>query len=169
MGDYQMGKRFWATQIKRTALSLIAAFALGVLFDYLAYEEFERSGLVAGLVAVALYLLAGLGIGVVNLISGLIYVWLWGGKDMKEAILHDLRSAKLPPPDEYHAKRFDYVAEVADDDEYPPETRVKAAGLYAAYHLASQRAGFFNGVALAQAADEAVLRYAQEAPQPRPE
>ena len=165
MGQYAVNKRFWVTITKRTILSLLVAFALGLLFDRFVFEEYQRSGWAAGLVAIGLYVAAGLAIGLVNFVSGILLAAVWGAKEMRDAVLHDLRAAKLPPPDEYHAKRFDYLDWIASDEEYPADVRVRAAALYAAYTVAYQRAGFFNAVALAQAADDAVLRYAQEAPE----
>lgn len=164
MNESQMGKRFWIVQIKRLILGLASAFAIGLLFDQFFNDDYLRSGIWAGVAGVGLYLLASVGLSVVNLVSGLVYNLLWRGNDMQEAVLQDLRNANLPAPEEWHAKRMDYLEHLIADPAYPAEIRIKAASIYAAYSVAYQRAGFFGGVALAQAANDAVLRYAQEAP-----
>jgi hypothetical protein len=167
MSEQRMAQRFWAVQIKRSLLALTVAFAAGLLFDRFFYESSERSGWLAGVVAVGLYLVAGLALGLINLATGLIYNSVWRGSDMKEAVLDDLRAAKLPPPDEWHPKRIDYLDNIADDERYPCDVRIRAAAVLASYRIVSHRSGFFNGLAFTQAADDAVLRYAQEAPKYR--
>lgn len=139
-----MAQRFWAVEIKRSLLALAVAFAAGLLFDRYFYESFERSGWIAGVVAVGLYLVAGLALGLVNLATGLIYNSVWRGSDMKEAVLDDLRAAKLPPPDEWHPKRIDYLGSIADDESYPCEVRIRAAIVLASYKIVSHRSGFFK-------------------------
>lgn len=164
MESSQAGRRFWSIILKRNAVALAVVFILGILFDLYFYEPYDRSGFWAGIVAIAIYLAASFCLGLVNLLSGLGYNWLFQEKDLEETILDDLRKSKLPGPDDWQQKRFDYLAELADDDDLPADVRVKASALYAAYQVAIQRAGMFNGLALGKALDAATLRYAQEAP-----
>lgn len=62
------------------------------------------------------------------------------------------------------AKRFEYLAELADDETIAANVRVKAAAMHASYQVAMQRSGLLGGLALAQALDDATLRYSAEAP-----
>ena len=114
---------------------------------------------------VLLYLAVSIAFGIVNTVSGVAYLWLFGGSDMKELALADLRSSRLPGPRPYQAKRFEYLLEIADDEAEDAGARVKAGALYSSYQVAIRRSGFIGGLALAKALDEATLRYAAEAPE----
>lgn len=100
-----------------------------------------------------------------NGLSGLAYLWSFGGTDMKDMVLDDLRSSRLPGPRRDQAKRFDYLVALADDDTQDAKLSVRAGALYAAYQVGKQRAGLLGGLALSKAMDEAALRYSSEAPE----
>lgn len=159
-----MAKRFWAVWIKRLLLSLAVIFIAGVVFDRIVNSAMDRSPFTAGLVALGLYLAFLLVVGILDLISGALYLWLFGGKDLTAGILDELRAAKMPAPRGYDPKNYDYLAILADDESAEPADRVKAAVMVGAYS-ALMRHGIFRALAIRQALDEAVLRYSQEAPQ----
>lgn len=161
-----MTKRFWAMWIKRLLLSLAVIFFAGVIFDHFASDAGNRSPLLAGLVALGLYLVFLLVVSILNLISGALYLWLSGGKDLTAGILDELRQAKLPAPRKHDPKNYDYLAALADDESAEPTDRVKAAVMLGAYS-AIMRNGIFQPLAIRKALDEAILRYSQEAPQRR--
>lgn len=119
----------------------------------------------AGVWAILLYFAVSIVFGLVNGLSGLAYLWLFGGSDMKELALADLRNSRLPAPRPNQAKRFDYLLELAADESEDADKRVRAGALYAGYQVAMQRSGLLGGLALAKALDEATLRYAAEAPE----
>ena len=159
------GKRFWVVYLKRLVFGLFFVFAAGIAWEWAFFEPYQRNGLLAGVWAVLIYLAARIVLGVVNGLSGLAYLWLFGGSDMKELVLADLRNSRLPAPQRGQAKRFDYLAELADDESEDAKVRVRAGALHAAYQIAVQRSGFLGGLALAKAMDEATLRYSAEAPE----
>jgi hypothetical protein len=159
-----MGKRFWAAWIKRMLLSLAVIFIAGVIFDRIVNVPMYRSPLVAGFLALAAYIAVLLVIGFLDLISGALYLWLFGGNDLTAGILDELREAKLPAPRSYDPKNYDYLAILADDESAEPADRVKAAVMVGAYSTL-MRNGIFRALAIRKALDEAVLRYSQEAPQ----
>lgn len=159
-----MGKRFWAIWIKQMLLSLAVIFIAGVIFDRIINSAEDRTPFMAGLVALGLYLAFLLVAGILSLISGALYLWLFGGKDLTAAIIDELRATKLPAPRSYDPKNYDYLAILADDESAEPAHRVKAAALVGAYSVHMSR-GLFRSLAIRQALDAAVLRYSQEAPQ----
>lgn len=164
MVNSQAGKRFWSIILKRNALTFGILFVLGVLIDLYFFDPYERSHGWAGLVAIVIYVIAIAGIGLINILSGVAYAWLFQDKDLEDLVLNDIRNANLPGPDEYQQKRFDYLVELADDEDLPADVRIRAAALHASYQVAIQRAGMFNGLALARALDSAALRFSQETP-----
>ncbi|MEA3044159.1 MAG: hypothetical protein QOH47_1997 [Sphingomonadales bacterium] len=163
-----MQKRFWAIIIKQTILSLVIVFLAGVIFDRIFAEPYYRNPGGAGLVALGLYLAALAILGMLNLITGAIYLWLFAGRDLADAALDELRNLKLPAPRSYDPKTYDYLAILADDEGADPNDRVKAAVMVGAYSVHMSK-GIFRGLAIRKAMDEAVLRYSQEAPQRRDE
>lgn len=166
MRESQAGRRFWASHLKRAAIALFCVAALGVGIDrWMNSESDQTPVLTAAAISIAFYLALSLAMGLVNFVSGLLYLWAFGGKDIEDGALNDLRNARLPSPAKHQAKRFDYLVELADDAEVPADVRVRAAGLYAAYQVAIQRAGMFGGLAIAKGLDDATLRYAREAPE----
>lgn len=165
MAASNAGKIFWAVYIKRFLLGLAFVFAVGMVWEWATLEPYERNGLLAGVWSVLIYLAVSMALGIVNGLSGSTYLWLFGGADMKELVLADLRNSRLPAPRQGQAKRFDYLTELADDDAEDASVRVRAGALYASYQVAIQRSGFFGGLALAKAMDEATLRYSAEAPE----
>ncbi len=156
------GKRFWAVQLKRALFGFAFVFIAGIAWEWAFVEPYERNGLMAGVWATLLYLAVSIVFGIVNGLSGLAYLWLFGGSDMKELALADLRNSRLPGPRPYQAKRFEYLTELADNEDEDTATRVKAGALYAGYYVAMRRSGFFGGLALEKALDEATLRYSAE-------
>lgn len=165
MSAANAGKKYWAVLIKRSAFGLGFVFISGPVIEWIFFEPHERNGLMAGVVAVLVFLAASVAFSIINALSGLAYLWLFGGSEMQDLVLADLRSSEIPGPRPHQMKRFDYLVELADDDDESPAVRVRAGALYASYQVAVQRSGFFGGLALAKAMDEATLRYAAEAPQ----
>lgn len=159
-----MGQRFWAIAIKRTALALVIVALAGVAFDYVTNGPQDRSPLTAALVALAIYLVANLLLALLNAISGALYLWLFADADLSGAMLDQLRAAKLPPPDRYQPRTHEYLAIMADDEQAEPNDRVKAAIVLTNFN-AAKRNSIFRGLALTKGMDNAVLRYAQEAPE----
>ena len=84
------GKRFWAVYLKRLVFGLVFVFAAGIAWEWAFFEPYERNGLLAGVWAVLIYLAASIVFGIVNGLSGLAYLWLFDGSDMKELVLADL-------------------------------------------------------------------------------
>lgn len=164
MDKSNAGKRVWAVHLKRTAVTLFFVFFAALIWERAFLEPHERNGVQAGFWAIVLYIAASIVFGVMNVLSGMIYLWFFGGTDMMDLVLADLRDSGLPGPQPYQTKRFDYLAQLADDEDFDPKIRVKAAALHSAYQVGIQRAGIFGGLALAKALDEATLRYSAEAP-----
>lgn len=164
MSATNAGKKVWLVYLKRFVFGLAFVFAAGIAWEWAFFEPYERNGLLAGVWAIVFYLVASLALGIVNGLSGLAYLWLFGGSEMKDLVLTDLRSSRLPAPRPHQSKRFDYLAELADDEAEEASVRVRAGALHAAYQIAVQRSGFLGGLALAKAMDEATLRYSVEAP-----
>lgn len=163
-----MSKRIWAMTIKRTLLSVGVAFVAGMIFERLfgnAYGESEAFQ--AGFIAVAVYAAAGIGLALINLASGALYLWWFADKEMTETILEEFRALKMPPPGQYASKSFAYLAELADDKYADPDDRVKAAFMHGTYKAIMAK-GLFRSLAVGKALDNAILRYAQEAPARRP-
>jgi hypothetical protein len=159
-----VGQRYWAIAIKRTVLALIIVALAGVGFDYLTNSPEDRSPLTAAAVALGIYLVVNLILGVLNALSGALYLWLFADADLTGAMLDQLRMAKLPPPERYQPKTNEYLAMLVDDGRADPNDRVKAAIIFSEFN-AAKRSSIFRGLALMKAMDTAVLRYAQEAPE----
>ena len=158
------GKRVWSVYLKRLVFGLVFVFAAGIAWEWAYVEPYNRNGWLAGAWAIVIYFAVSIVLGMLNGLSNLAYLWLFGGSDLKELVLADLRNSRLPAPRAYHAKRFDYLAELADDETEEASVRVRAGALHAAYQIAIQRSGFIGGLALSKALDEATLRYSAEAP-----
>ena len=157
-----MSNRVWAILIKQSLMSLTVIFIAGVLWDHSFNEPSSREPLFAGAIAVAIYIAIAAIMGLLNVITGAIYLWLFAEKDLSEAVLDDLRAMKLPAPRSYDAKNYDYLATLADDESVEASDRVKAAALYGTYK--GNMRGLFRSLALRKAINAAVLRYYQEAP-----
>lgn len=164
MQNTHAGRRFWSIMLKKNAVALAVVFAIGLAADMYLNEPGERSGFWAGLIAIAAYLLAMLALGLVTLVSGLIYLWLFQAQDIQDLALDDFRKFRIPSPGVWQEKRFDYLIEVSEDEDQPAHVRVQAGAMYAGYQVAIQRAGLFGGLAMAKALDAAALRYSQESP-----
>ncbi len=161
-----MDKRVWAVYIKQGLIGLAVIFGAGVAWDRYFNAPYARIGPWAGLIAVAVFYGAAFAITIINAVASGIYLWMFSGKDYQNLILGDLRNVDLPPPDEYAPKNFEYLAYVAEDRDANPEDRVKAATLLGVYKTLMGQ-GIFKGLALHQGFDEAMLRYAAEAPKRR--
>jgi hypothetical protein len=159
-----MGKRLWAIWTKQFAISLLVLFIFGVAFNYFAYNPESRSPFLAGFLAMVVYLVVVAGMGLLNLISGALYLWVFADKDLSAAILDDFRAVRLPAPRNSDSKTYDYLASLADDESAAASDRVKAAVLHGSYQTALGQ-GFFRALIFRRAIDNAVLRYYQEAPQ----
>lgn len=165
MGSANAGRRVWAALLKRFALDLTVVFIIGIVWEQAFEEPYNRNGLMAGVWAILIYLVVSISLLIINSLSSLAYLAWFGGSDMEEGALTDLRNSNLPGPRRHHAKRFDYLIEIADDSSEDVNVRIRAAALHAAYQVAIQRSGFFGGMALAKALDEATLRFSAEAPE----
>lgn len=158
-------KRQVAIGVKRLVLALIAVFALGVISDYFMSAPDQRHPLMAGGIAIVVYIVASLGVGIVNAVSGGLYLWLFHHEDITEGVLDDFRRLKIIPPQSVHYRSMEYLAELAHDESRAPQARVNAAILAGAYEVASARSGVFGGIAFRRAVDAAVQRYYEQAPQ----
>ena len=158
-----VGKRYWAVVIKQSILAFAIVFLAGVIFDHSTNEEGYRSPFLSGSVAIAAYLTLTAVVGILHVIAQALYLWLFAGDDMVGSILDDLRASKLPPPNPTQPKNFDYIEQLANDEEASPNDRVRAGVLFGGYSAAMTQ-GLFRTLALRRALDEAVLRYSQEAP-----
>jgi hypothetical protein len=158
------GKRVWAVHLKRSAVGFGIVFLGAILWETLFLEPYERNGAMAGVIAVLVYVAVSFALAAINGASGLAYLWLFGGNDMKDLVLADLRSARLPGPRPDQPKRFEYLAELVEDEELEAKVRIRAAAVHTAYQVAMHRSGLLGGLALAKALDEAALRYSMEAP-----
>ena len=158
-----VGKRYWAVLIKQSLLVFAIVFVTGVILDHFANDAGSRSPISVGLFSVAAYLAVTTIIGLLHTVSQALYLWLFSGNDMVGSMLDDLRSSKLPPPNDSQPKNFDYIEQLANDEEASPNDRVRAAVLYGGYNAAMMR-GLFRALALRKALDEAVFLYAREAP-----
>ncbi|MCG6119770.1 MAG: hypothetical protein MEP44_03905 [Blastomonas sp.] len=165
MDTVNAGKRVWAIYLKRLAFDLALVFFAGIVWEWAFFEPYQRNGLLAGAIAILIYFAVSMSLGFVKGLSGLVYLWLFGGSDLKELVLADLRNARLPAPRKNQPKRFDYLLELADDETEEANVRVRAGSLYAAYNVAVQRAGLLGGLAMTKALDDATLRYSAEAPE----
>jgi hypothetical protein len=161
------GKRFWAIWVKRSLLSAFVIFLFGALIEFLmADASTGNDAFFGGLIALALYVAAVVLLGILNVISGAMYLWLFSKNDMVDSIIDDLRAVRLRPPGSHDPKTFDYLRELSQDEEAPVAERVKAAMLYGSYN-AVMGVGLFRSLMMHKAIDSAILRYSQEAPQPR--
>lgn len=159
-----MGKRYWAIVIKRSLLGSVVIFLAGILFDSLVNEPEYQSPFLAGCAAIAIYILVITILGLLNLITGALYLWIFADKDMTESFLDDFRNAKLRGPRNYEPKTHEYLMSIADDDETAIDQRIRAATLLGSYRAAMSN-GLFRSLAVTRALDNAVLRYSQEAPE----
>lgn len=155
-------KRFWAISIKKSLIALCLVFLIGFAFDYFTASDRYKAPFAAGFISIAIFVVANLGVILINVVSHAVYLWLFNGRDMEDAILDDFRRAKLPPPTEYDLKRFEYLQELADDVDADPNDRVKAAVLFGGYNTAMSR-GLFASLSMRRALDGAILRYSHEA------
>lgn len=158
-----MGKRIWLIWVKTGLLSLAVAFCAGVLYDRVFTSADERNGMTAGFIAVALYLVASLLIGLIGFVTSLLYMKFFAVGDLSGAALDELRVLKMPPPRSYHSKNFDYLTALADDSRERPDDRVMAA-LFAGIYKGTMGSGIIRSLTIRKALDEAILRYSQEAP-----
>lgn len=158
------GKRYWAVMIKQSLAGIIVAFFFGVIFDVFTNYPGSRSPLTAGLVACVVYWFASLTIALMGALSNALYLWLLSGDDMVDGILEEMRSLKLPPPRSGQSKNYDYLSQLAFDDEAEVIDRVRAASFTGAYNVLMSK-GIFRTLAIRKALDAAVMRYSQEAPQ----
>lgn len=162
-----MHNRMWALIFKRFAAALIVSYLLSVAFVYLTSDSEYSRPWRDGLIGVLLFVVASTVIQVVGGVADLLYVWFDKGKDFEEVILDDLRSSRLLPPAEHQPNTIQYLDELASDPAALPQDRVKAAAFAATVASARQKLGLFVGMAWAEAADRAVLRYSSEAPRKR--
>jgi len=158
-----MGKRFWLMWVKQCLLGLTVAFCAGVLYDRVFTPDYDRNALSAGLIATALYVVAGLVLAGISFVTSLLYLKLFAISDLSGGILDEFRALKMPPPRSHHSKNFDYLAALADDGREDPDDRVKAALIFGGYK-ATMGTGIVRTLTLRKAIDDAILRYAQEAP-----
>lgn len=163
-----MSKRYWLSFLKMTLATSVVAYLLGVGFNYFSgpgYGEFHPWR--EAWIAVVVYYVCAIGIGIVNALGVIVYLVLDKGSDIENLIVEDLRKSEIPAPKQWQPSRLDYLCMMADDEEEIPANRVKAAALYAMYTQVMKTAGFFKSIAFASAADRAVLRYSAEAPKGR--
>lgn len=158
-----MSKRIWLIWVKQGLLGLAVAFCVGVLFDRAFTPAYDRNALAAGAIAIALYVVAGLALGLVSFVTGLLYMKFFAVNDLSGAVLDEFRTLKIPPPRSYHSKTFDYLAALADDGREDADDRVKAAMVYGNYK-AAMGTGIIRTLTMRKAVDNAILRYSQEAP-----
>ena len=163
-----MGSRNWAIIIKRMIAGLVVVYAIGVIFSWINESEYsDDNPFMVGFIGVAIYFVVSFIMSIINGLTGLLYLWLDKGRDLQDLVLSDLRAARLPAPREHHMKTISYLAELAADKDESPEDRVKAAALSATVATVIKVSGLFGGLAWQRAADEAVMRYSQEAPSRR--
>lgn len=160
-----MGSRNWAILIKRMAAAIVVAYTFSVIFSWsTAADNSGTNPFLIGLIGIAIYLFVSFVMVLINGLGGLLYLWLDKGRDLQELVLADLRAARLPPPRAHQMKTIFYLADIAADPDEAPEDRVKAAAISATISTIRNQSGLFGGLAWQRAADDAVLRYAQEAP-----
>lgn len=164
-----MQSRTWALYLKRFAAALFVVYLLSVALVYATSDgEYNRPWR-DGLFGVLIFFIASVLMEIVNGLASLLYLWFDKGRDFEELILADLRSSRLPPPTEYQPRTMQYLAELASDPAATPQDRVNAAAFAASVATAGRNIGLFAGMAWTEAADRAVLRYANEAPRKRRE
>lgn len=159
-------KRYWAIWTRRTILTVVIVFGLGLITESLINPGPYSEPVQAGFIAVAIYLFAIVALSILHAIVGAIYLWWFADRDFTESVLDDLRASKLPAPEPYDSKTFDYLAELADDESQPVAVRVRSAVLFGQYKQA-MIGGLFKSLAIRRGIDSAVLRYASEGPQRR--
>ena len=158
------GKRYWAVMMKQSLAAIIVVFLIGVLIDYFNNAPDSRSPFTVGAITCAIYFAASFALALVGALSKFVYLWLLSGDDMVDGILDELRGLKLPPPRSDQYKDYDYLNQLANDDQADATDRVRAASFTGAYNLLMGQ-GIFRALSLRKALDAALLRYAQEAPQ----
>ena len=144
-------------------MALAIAFLGGVVWENWRDDPWTEP-LEMGLLVAGIYVAASIFVLLINGLAQMAFLFLIGGKFFQQAYLDDLRRS-VPPPDRWKPKRWDYLVSLADDEDYLPEQRVKAAGLYAASQAVIRQAGFFGGITLSTAADQAAMTYANESPE----
>jgi hypothetical protein len=158
-----MQKRFWAIVIKQSLMGLSVVFLAGVMFDHYTNEPGYRSPLTTGMIALVLYIAVSALMGLLNLITSALYLWLFAEGDLSAAVVDDLHAMDILPPRSQDPKNYEYLAILADDESVKASDRVKAAALHATYQ-ANMSKGLFRALALRKAIDAGVLRYYHEAP-----
>lgn len=159
------GTKVFAPLIKRSILSLIAVFFAGVFFQAFFTNDREHAG-EAGLTALGFYLAASIILGIINFVCGGIYNLFFAEGDYKETYLADFRLRGMPFPRRFDSKTINYLDNIANDPTVGIDDRVKAAFFIGHHRAVVSTAGFWGGLTLERAANEAVLRYAAEAPDP---
>ena len=159
-------KRYWAVVIKQSFAALVIIFLIGVLFDHFNNSSYNRSPISSGAIACVIYIGLTTALMMIHALSNTLYLWLLSGDDMVDGILDEMRSLRLPPPTNDQYADYDYLNQLANDDEANPTDRVRAASFTGAYNVLMAQ-GIFRALSLRKALDLAVMRYSQEAPQRR--
>lgn len=157
------GKRAFIPLAKRFAVTIGILFGLGVIIQWFWFDD-KQGAPMAGLAFILAYLVASIGLAVANGISGAIYGVVFAEGDFKESYLTDLRLRNMPYPRWVDPKRIDYLDQIANDPSADSEDRVKAAYFIGHHRAVVSTAGFWMGIVIENAANEAVLRYSAEAP-----
>lgn len=152
--------------MKRAAANSAAAYLAAVAFTFATRNSYDTdSPWETGLWGIPIYWAVAIALAVVNGLGGILYLWLAKGDDLEELVLTDLRNFKLPPSRRYETKNQMYLSNLVEDPDAACDNRIKAAMLSTQLSMIAKHAGFFGGIAWTVAADKAVLRYAQEAPE----
>ena len=160
-----MQRKVWTILIKRNLAALVVVYVVAALMLWpMSDSESGQRPLRDALWAVPLYLVFSLIFATVNALAGLVYLWFDGGRDLEEIFLGDLRALKLAAPLPSHPKTAEYLTLMVDDPDEDVQDRIRAAMLAASLRTTVSYSGLFGGLAWQRAADNAVLRYAQEAP-----
>lgn len=81
-----MGNRIWAILIKQSLLGIAVIFVAGALWDHFYNDPSSRAPLLTGSIAVAIYLVLIAIMGVLNAITGALYLWLFAERDISEGL-----------------------------------------------------------------------------------
>jgi hypothetical protein len=145
-------------------------FAIGVaiqmagcaLIAYLLGDEGDRWFLFVLLVGA---LIAASILNILFAFVGRLILGAFNNSDYYEAMfLDDLKKMGVPPPREYHSKSWEYLADVADDEEYPAAQRVAAARLYHDAQAMVRALPLTQTLQCQRALSAAVARFAAESP-----
>lgn len=159
-----MGGRYWAMMVKRFVAGLIVVYVISVVFSWATKSDYsDDNPLAVGLIGLLIYFIVSILMSIIRALGGVVYLWLDKGRDLQELVLGDLRAMHLPPPRMYHDKTIHYLSEIAADQTESPEDRVRAATLIATVKTVMNHSGLFGSLAWERAANDAVLRYSQEA------